>query len=77
LTSNVGATNGEGDADLSDTQVSSGNSWDEDDAWTDDSFESVDVSLVQGPRGTDGKIAASSFLLPASGDNIGATTSWE
>ncbi|KAK2767569.1 hypothetical protein FQN54_003727 [Arachnomyces sp. PD_36] len=77
LSSNVAATNAEADTNLSDTQVSNGNSWDEGDPWTDDSFASVDVSLVTGPRGADGKIPASDFLLPASGDAIGATTEWE
>lgn len=77
LTSNVAARNAEADTSLSDTQVSTDNSWDGDDEWTDSSFESVDVSLVQGPREADGKIVASDFLIPVSGDAIGATTEWE
>lgn len=77
LTSNVAATNAEADTSLSDTQVSSENSWDGGDEWSDSSFESVDVSLVEGSRGADGKIVASNFLLPVSGDAIGATTEWE
>jgi hypothetical protein len=77
LTSNAAASNAEGDTSLSDTQVSTGNSWDEGDEWSDSSFESVDENLVQGPRDTEGKIAPSDFLLPVSGDAIGATTEWE
>ncbi|KAF1843178.1 polysaccharide lyase family 9 protein [Cucurbitaria berberidis CBS 394.84] len=57
-------------------QKLSGNSWSGSATWTDASFKSVDVSLVQGKRGPDGKIAASNFLLPANGAAIGATTQW-
>lgn len=53
--------------------TSSGNSWDASTKWTDASFKSVDVKLVQGKRGSNGKVAASSFLAPASGAAIGAT----
>lgn len=77
LTSNVAAGNSVAEADLSDTQVSKENSWDGDDEWSDSSFESVDETLVQGARGADGKIVASDFLIPVSGDAIGATTEWE
>lgn len=57
--------------------TSSGNSWDSSTTtWSNSSFESIDSSLVQGARGSDGKIAASNFLLPASGAAIGATTAW-
>jgi hypothetical protein len=37
----------------------------------------VDVSLVQGARQADGRIRASDFLLPKSGEAIGATTAWK
>lgn len=49
------------------------NSWDSSTKWTDSSFKSVDAKLVQGKRGSSGKVAASSFLAPASGAAIGAT----
>ncbi|KAL5048596.1 hypothetical protein BDW71DRAFT_195887 [Aspergillus fruticulosus] len=76
LTGNIAASNGEAPTSLSDEQVSEGNSWDGDEEWDDGSFVSVDVSLVQGERNADGTIEASGFLLPADGEEIGATTDW-
>jgi hypothetical protein len=61
---------------LSSGQTLSGNSWSASATWSNASFKSVDVKLVQGARGADGKIAASDFLLPANGVAIGATTRW-
>ncbi|KAF7591716.1 hypothetical protein BBP40_001160 [Aspergillus hancockii] len=76
LTNNIAAVNGEKATSLSNGQVSKGNSWDGSQSWSNSSFKSVDVSLVQGARKADGKITPSDFLLPKSGDAIGATTAW-
>lgn len=61
---------------MSDEQISEGNSWDGDEDWDDGNFLSVDMSLVQGERNVDGTIEPSEFLLPADGEEIGATTDW-
>ncbi|KAL4962918.1 putative pectate lyase [Aspergillus stella-maris] len=76
LTGNIAASNAERPASLSEEQISSGNSWDADDSWDDASFVSVDTALVQGERNADGTIEASDFLIPVSGEDIGATTDW-
>ncbi|KAL3466122.1 hypothetical protein BJX64DRAFT_274673 [Aspergillus heterothallicus] len=76
LTDNIAASNGEKSISLSDEQISEGNSWDGSEDWDDDSFVSVDTSLVQGERNADGTIDASDFLIPVSGEAIGATTDW-
>ncbi|KAL3432692.1 hypothetical protein BDV09DRAFT_187253 [Aspergillus tetrazonus] len=76
LTGNIAASNGEAPTSLSDEQISEGNSWDGDEDWDDGNFLSVDVSLVQGERNADGTIEPSEFLLPAHGEEIGATTDW-
>ncbi|KAF2689027.1 polysaccharide lyase family 9 protein [Lentithecium fluviatile CBS 122367] len=73
---NIGSTTNSAQVSLNSAQKQSGNSWQGSATWTNSSFKSVDTSLVQGKRGSDGKIAASNFLLPASGAAIGATTSW-
>ncbi|KAL4866736.1 hypothetical protein BDV12DRAFT_198830 [Aspergillus spectabilis] len=76
LTDNVAASNGETPTALSDEQISEGNSWDGSESWDDSSFVSVDTDLVQGERNADGTIEASDFLLPVSGEEIGASTDW-
>ncbi|KAL2814151.1 hypothetical protein BJX63DRAFT_420935 [Aspergillus granulosus] len=76
LTDNVAASNGETPTSLSDEQISEGNSWDGSETWDDSSFVSVDVNLVKGERNADGTIEASDFLIPVSGEAIGATTDW-
>lgn len=74
---NKGSTSNAAQVTLSSAQKQSGNSWQASAVWTDASFKSVDVGLVQGKRdASSGKIAASNFLLPASGAAIGATTAW-
>lgn len=73
---NKGSTKNADQVSLSSAQKLSGNSWETSATWEDSSFKSVDVSLVQGKRGADGKIVASDFLVPASGAGIGATTQW-
>ncbi|KAL4773232.1 hypothetical protein BDW60DRAFT_216020 [Aspergillus nidulans var. acristatus] len=76
LKGNIAASNGEAPTSLSAEQISEGNSWDGNEDWDDGSFVSVDVSLVQGERNADGTIEPSEFLLPADGEEIGATTGW-
>ena len=74
---NEGSTSNSGQVSLASAKKQSGNSWQGSTTWTDASFKSVDTSLVKGQRdAATGKIAASNFLLPASGAAIGATTSW-
>ena len=71
---NKGSTKNADQVSLSSAQKVSGNSWSASATWSDGSFKSADVSLVQGKRGADGKIAASDFLIPVNGAGIGATT---
>ncbi|KAK2048001.1 pectate lyase L [Colletotrichum somersetense] len=74
--SNSGTTAKSGQTSFASGTTNSGNSWDGSAAWTNSSFKSVDVSLVKGPRQANGKITASSFLLPTSVEAVGATTAW-
>ncbi|KAF2125632.1 polysaccharide lyase family 9 protein [Dothidotthia symphoricarpi CBS 119687] len=74
--SNMKSTSNSAQVTLSSSQKLSGNSWSGSATWANSAFKSVDVSLVQGKRQANGKIAASDFLLPASGAAIGATTHW-
>ncbi|KAK7398592.1 hypothetical protein QQX98_012029 [Neonectria punicea] len=81
LTNNIAANNldttkSASQVTLSKTKTVSGNSWQDGKTWTDASFLSVDTKLVSQARGSDGKIPASNFLLPASGSTVGATTHW-
>ncbi|KAF4784685.1 pectate lyase [Colletotrichum scovillei] len=74
---NVAAVNGaSGSAQVSlvGTVTATGNSWNDGTTWTNASFVSVDASVLKGPRGADGKVVGSSFLVPRSGAAIGATT---
>nr|XP_036574264.1 secreted pectate lyase [Colletotrichum truncatum]XP_036587699.1 secreted pectate lyase [Colletotrichum truncatum]KAF6780668.1 secreted pectate lyase [Colletotrichum truncatum]KAF6798641.1 secreted pectate lyase [Colletotrichum truncatum] len=74
----AGNTTAEGQRTLSAPQKSRGNSWDNDlPLFTNQSFKSIDTNLVTGPRGKNGKIAASDFLLPVDGAKFGATTAWK
>ncbi|KAB8261587.1 luciferase-like domain-containing protein [Aspergillus pseudonomiae] len=77
LSQNIAAANGESPTSLSEEQVSTGNSWDGSETWDNSSFVSVDATLVQGARNADGTIDPSDFLLPKSGEEIGATTACE
>lgn len=75
LSGNVAAGNGGAEeVELVDTVDSEGNSWDGDEAWDESSFVSVDAETLQGPRGADGRVQRSDFLIPVSGEAIGATT---
>lgn len=81
FTNNIAASNKKGTTNsaqvtLSSSQKQSGNSWQGSTTWNNAAFKSVDVSLVQGKRDANGRIAASDFLLPANGAAIGATTAW-
>ncbi|PGH27790.1 hypothetical protein AJ80_00578 [Polytolypa hystricis UAMH7299] len=71
----VANNNGGEQVSLKSGTVEEGNSWNESGAGG-VSFESTDVSLVQGEREESGKIVASGFLLPVDGADIGATTHW-
>lgn len=75
LTANVAAVNtGSTQVSLISSVQQSGNSWNQGSTWSNSSFVSVDPSGLKGPRTADGKIPASDFLLPKSGEAIGATT---
>ncbi|KFA79331.1 hypothetical protein S40288_03569 [Stachybotrys chartarum IBT 40288] len=54
--------------------TATGNSWNSGGSWSNSSFVSVNYNTLRGPRGADGRVAASDFLIPASGAAIGATT---
>ncbi|RYC60528.1 Alanine-tRNA ligase [Xylaria longipes] len=77
LTSNIVAVNTNSQASLVSGTTSRGNSWDSSTSWSNSSFVSVDSSTLAGARGSDGKVKASNFLVPASGAAIGATTQAE
>ena len=73
LVDNIAAVNvGTSQVTLVSSVKASGNSW-QSGSWSNSSFESVDPSMLQSPRGADHRIKASSFLIPV-GKNIGATT---
>lgn len=75
MNANVAAVNvASAQVSLISSVKSSGNSWDSSTAWSNSSFKSVDSSTLKGARGSDGRVPASDFLLPASGQAIGATT---
>ncbi|KAF2021355.1 polysaccharide lyase family 9 protein [Aaosphaeria arxii CBS 175.79] len=73
---NMKSTKNADQVSLSSAQKLSGNSWSASATLSNSSFKSVDVSLVQGKRAANGKIAASDFLLRTDGSAIGATTHW-
>ncbi|KAL1707565.1 pectin lyase fold/virulence factor [Schizophyllum commune] len=70
LTSNIAVSNGI-DSSLTNEANASSNSWDSG-SLCDASFASLDSSILTGARAANGSIAASSFLLPAIGAEIGA-----
>ncbi|KAF4960144.1 hypothetical protein FGADI_1162 [Fusarium gaditjirri] len=74
VTKNVATSNTGDQVSLNSKVSASGNSWDSKDTWNDASFKSTDTSTLKGARGTDGRVKASDFLIPASGAAIGATT---
>ena len=73
LVDNIAAINvGTSQVTLVPSVKASGNSW-QSGSWSNSSFESVDPSILQSPRGADHRIKASAFLIPI-GKDIGATT---
>jgi len=70
LKNNIAAGNKGGEASLSSSQTSSGNSWNIGEMWSNSSFKSVDSSTVTGAGGSSGKIVGSNFLLPISGKQL-------
>jgi hypothetical protein len=56
------------------TVTSSGNSWDSSTTWSNSSFKSVSPTTLKGARDADGSVHATDFLIPASGEAIGAST---
>jgi hypothetical protein len=76
LRSNIAALNNPGNSQVSlvSGTSASGNSWDSSGTWSNSSFQSVDPSTLKGPRASGGKVQGSNFLLPSSGQAIGATT---
>ena len=74
LKNNIAAVNkGTAQVTLVSTVKASGNSW-QSGTWSNSTFKSVDPSTLKKPRGSDGRIPASDFLVPTSGAAIGATT---
>ncbi|WQF87436.1 Putative pectin lyase/virulence factor, right handed beta helix domain, PL-6 family [Colletotrichum destructivum] len=74
MTGNVAAANaGAAQVSLVATVTASGNSWNSG-SWSNSSFVSLDASILKGPRGPDKKVQGSDFLIPKSGQAIGATT---
>lgn len=77
LKANIAALNGgtAGQVSLTgDGITASGNSWDIGGTWANNTFKSVDPSTLKGARESNGRVKASTFLLPTSGNAIGATT---
>ena len=74
MTKNIAVNNTGKQVDLISKVSTSGNSWDSKDTWNDAAFKSTDASTLKGARGSDGRVKASDFLVPASGAAIGATT---
>lgn len=75
LKANIAAVNtGSAQVSLVSTVKASGNSWNSGSSWSNSSFKSVDPTTLKSARGTDGRVPASDFLIPMSGEAIGATT---
>ncbi|KAK3291327.1 pectin lyase fold/virulence factor [Chaetomium fimeti] len=77
LRGNIAVSNvGSAQVSLIDDVSASGNSW-QSGSWSNSSFASTDPATLEGARGSNGKVQPSDFLLPTSGDAIGATTQEE
>ncbi|KFZ08547.1 hypothetical protein V502_09289 [Pseudogymnoascus sp. VKM F-4520 (FW-2644)] len=74
MTANIATKNVNGQVSLTGPVVASGNSWQIGGDWADSAFKSTDPSILKGARGADGRVPASDFLIPVSGQAIGATT---
>jgi hypothetical protein len=57
---------------LGSRSTGSGNSWNLGGSWNDAALLSTDPSVIAGPRAADGSIPSSSFLVPRSGQAVGA-----
>ncbi|KAK0660345.1 Pectate lyase L [Lasiodiplodia hormozganensis] len=76
LSKNIAALNAgsAGQATVNSDAKASGNSWNIGGTWSNSTFKSVDASTLKGARDSTGRVKASDFLLPTSGNAIGATT---
>ncbi|CAJ0554623.1 Ff.00g131360.m01.CDS01 [Fusarium sp. VM40] len=74
VTKNIAVGNKGEQVSLNSKVTASGNSWDSKDTWNDASFKSTNAATLKGARGSDGRVKASDFLVPASGAGLGATT---
>lgn len=74
LRGNVAAVNPGSQVSLISSVSSSGNSWDASGTWSNSSFASVNPATLKGARAAGGRIQGSNFLIPTSGQAIGATT---
>ncbi|EOD46175.1 Pectate lyase [Neofusicoccum parvum] len=74
LKNNIAAVNVGTQANLISSVKASGNSWDVGGTWANSTFKSVDPSTLKGARDSTGRVKASDFLIPTSGNAIGATT---
>ncbi|KAK7181462.1 hypothetical protein DPSP01_013474 [Paraphaeosphaeria sporulosa] len=74
LKSNIAVINvGSSQVTLVSTVKASGNSW-QSGTWSNSSFVSVDPSTLKKARLSDGRVPSSDFLIPKSGEALGATT---
>ncbi|OBT58007.1 hypothetical protein VE04_02534 [Pseudogymnoascus sp. 24MN13] len=74
MTANIATKNVNAQVSLTGPVVASGNSWQIGGDWSDSAFKSVNSATLKGARGADGRVPASDFLIPVSGQAIGATT---
>lgn len=74
MTANIATKNVNAQVSLTGPVVASGNSWQIGGDWSDSAFKSVNSATLKGARGADGRVPASEFLIPVSGQAIGATT---
>jgi hypothetical protein len=75
LKGNIAVANaGSAQVSLVSSVSASGNSWQSGTSWSNASFVSRDPAVLKGPRGADGRVKGSDFLIPTSGAAIGATT---
>lgn len=73
LMNNIAAVNVGSQSSIAGAATNSGNSWNLGGSWTNATFKSIDSSIIKGARQSGGKIASSVFLVPTSGQAIGAT----
>lgn len=73
LTKNLSVGNGTV-VSLGSSSIGVANSWDIGGTWNDAALVSVDPTVITGPRASDGGIPHSSFLRPANGADVGASS---